>query len=163
MERDSWVERFQDKITIEAPGECWLWTGCRDIKGYGQFWLDGKVIKAHRAAWMLEHGTIPPGQCVCHACDCPTCVNPSHLWLGTNAENAHDRDQKKRRPPPRGTSNGRAKVTEKEVSEIRNLYKTGQYTQKQLGKCFGLSEQATGHIIRRRRWAWLGKEATDGH
>ena len=76
---------------------CWLWTGATDACGYGIVrGLDGRVIRAHRLAWQLAVGPIPTDRCVLHHCDNPRCQNPAHLFLGTRADNAHDRDAKGR-------------------------------------------------------------------
>lgn len=77
-------------------GECWTWTAARLPFGYGEFRLDGRPVRAHRLAWEWEHGPIPPGLCVLHRCDRPECVRPSHLWLGTKAENTADMKAKGR-------------------------------------------------------------------
>jgi hypothetical protein len=160
----SWANRYWAKVDVREADQCWHWLASRNNKGYGSFWLDGKLAKAHRVAWELEYGAIPIGQCVCHVCDCSSCVNPNHLWLGTNADNIKDRDQKGRRAPPQGTKNGRAKVTSSDVLQIRELYANGAYTYRELGVRFGLSREGIGHIVRRERWAWLDKsfkELTD--
>jgi hypothetical protein len=84
------IERFWAKVRI-TPG-CWLWMAAVNDRGYGRFTLDrtGKLIPAHRFAWSAENGPIPPGLLVCHSCDNPPCVNPAHLWLGTQSDNMID-------------------------------------------------------------------------
>lgn len=88
------MDRFWSKVN-KTDG-CWLWIASRHKKGYGQFKLDGKMRKAHRVAWELTYGPIPPDKNVCHTCDNPPCVRPDHLFLGTNGDNVRDAVKKGR-------------------------------------------------------------------
>ena len=88
------MERFWNKV--DKTDDCWNWTASKNIQGYGYFRFDGKMRKAHRMAWLLVNGEIPDGMCVCHTCDNPGCVNPIHLWLGTNQDNMDDMNNKGR-------------------------------------------------------------------
>lgn len=92
--------RFRSKVS-KTEG-CWFWTGAPTIAGYGVFCLNGRQELAHRASWMFAFGKIPAGLNVCHACDAPACVNPSHLFLGSYAANALDMLRKGRGNAPRG-------------------------------------------------------------
>lgn len=71
-------------------GDCWVHPGERTAKGYARLDVDGRHHRAHRLAWELINGPIPPGMVICHKCDNPPCIRPSHLWLGTVAENNRD-------------------------------------------------------------------------
>ena len=86
--------RFSSYYTIKSSG-CWEWRPLWVRKGYGQFTIGKKVFGAHRVSYEMFKGPIPENMFVCHACDNPSCVNPDHLWVGTNAENQQDRFLKK--------------------------------------------------------------------
>lgn len=89
------MKRFWDR-TMTAPTGCIEWQGGRTPQDYGKTWFEGRTIGAHRLAWIVTNGPIPNGLQVCHRCDNPPCCNPEHLFLGTAAENQHDKGQKGR-------------------------------------------------------------------
>ncbi|MBI5315856.1 MAG: HNH endonuclease [Nitrospirae bacterium] len=109
MKHPSLPDRFWSKVAKGPPEDCWLWMGARLLTGYGVFSLGGSD-GAHRVAWMLTHGPIPPGRHICHHCDNPPCCNPAHLFCGTHLDNMRDRDRKGRgnhyHPPRSGTGPG---------------------------------------------------------
>ena len=88
--------RFWSKVRITEAADCWLWIAARHIKGYGAVKYNKRMWKAHRVAWELVNGPIPESMLVLHHCDNPPCVNPKHLWLGTQQDNVADRDAKGR-------------------------------------------------------------------
>lgn len=93
----SLAERFWSKVDTSAGlFGCWPWAAGRNDKGYGMFRVEGRDRRAHRIAWTLTNGPIPDGLLVLHECDNPPCVNPAHLHLGTDADNARERDERGR-------------------------------------------------------------------
>lgn len=85
-------------IKVRKTRTCWLWRRAKSAHGYGQFhyFMGHKQIAAHRVSWLLAYGEIPEGMCVLHDCDNPVCVNPNHLFLGTQKDNIHDMQYKGR-------------------------------------------------------------------
>lgn len=144
------VERFWQKVDVAGENECWEWTASKR-NGYGQIWLGGDVLYAHRLSWELCHGEIPDGLDVCHHCDSQGCVNPAHLFLGTAADNQADMAAKGR--AAKGEGNGQSKLTEGQVIEIRRRYAAGGVCQRQLGEEYGVHRHSIGKIVRFERWA----------
>lgn len=133
--------------TSAGDDACWPWMGRKDADGYG---VIGTSVRAHRVAWAYSNGEIPHGMVIMHTCDNPPCCNPSHLRLGTYADNAHDRDCKAR--SARGERSGMAKLTEIKVSEIRSLYEHGTSIHK-LSRDFHVSRPTIKSALRRKTWA----------
>jgi hypothetical protein len=137
------------------PNGCWEWQGNLDSGNgktsfvkYGVWMFEAKRWKAHRLSYTWANGPIPKGQVVCHTCDNPICVNPSHHWLGTRAQNNADRDQKGRHTPHTGTLNASAKLNEQQVLEIRaSKQKIGW-----LSSFYGVSHYTIKDIRTRRTW-----------
>jgi hypothetical protein len=117
-------DRFWSKVDKRGPNECWNWTGAINSSGYGSFRLDGKVGSSSRTSYSLEYGEIPVGLHVCHRCDNRPCVNPAHLFLGTNEDNHLDKIAKGRQA--RGESAGIANLKESDVRALRDAARSGQ-------------------------------------
>lgn len=85
------LEKFWAKVEKRGPDECWPWLGAKSSYGYGRFTLGGAQRPATRLAWEIENGSpFPSGKLACHTCDNPSCVNPAHIWPGTQSENLKD-------------------------------------------------------------------------
>ena len=118
-------ERFWAKVDRSNGGDaCWLWTGYTKRNGYGSYTVGtrGAAVTrhVHRISYELTYGPIPPGACVCHHCDTPSCCNPRHLWIGTQYENLADMTAKGRRAKQNnvGADNNRARLTDADVRAI---------------------------------------------
>jgi len=148
------VERFWPKVDIRGPNDCWEWLANKVSRGYGQIYrAHEKYVYAHRVVWELTYGPIPEGLFVCHHCDNPGCVNPNHLFLGTNKDNMVDCVEKGR--SNRGQRNGQAKLIEKQVLSIREEYARNGITQEKLAIKHNVKRQAISKIINRERWAHI--------
>lgn len=144
---------------VEKSESCWLWVGGFSAPRrvgcapYGRFYFNGKRIGAHRMSWILAHGD-PGDLCVLHKCDVPACVNPEHLFLGTQADNVQDCVNKNRQRSGMvsGPDHGQTKLTAEETDTIKTMYKTGTITQEALGELFGVSQTVISAIVRGDHW-----------
>lgn len=147
------VFRFLSLIKIKKY--CWEWIGVLISIGYGRFMLykNGKKIPryAHRVSYELfTNKQIPNNIYICHKCDNRKCVNPNHLFPGTNQDNMNDMVKKNRQAS--GEKQWNSKLTKKQVTEIRLLYNTGEYTKQELSTMFPVNRSAISKIIRNKTW-----------
>lgn len=140
------MKRFFDKV--DKTEDCWNWTASSRGQGYGAFKINGKVIDAHRVSWTIHFGEIPNGLFVCHKCDNKKCVNPDHLFLGTQKDNMNDCLQKGRMIIPEGIKYkekhkpvNRSLKNEVEISNIKLQIKNRSCTLKQLSENLNLPYQ----------------------
>ncbi len=148
---------FWQKVSKDGPihpicGQCWIWTARSLMNGYGRLKVAGRWHFAHRYSWGIHAGPIPNELCVLHRCDNPSCVNPTHLFLGTRGDNAADMVWKNRHA--KGENVPWAKLTDEQVREIRSRYEynsttNGAYA---LARDFGVSQPTIARILDGRTW-----------
>lgn len=149
------LQQLRDRLLAGVkvqPGGCWLWFGRTKSGGYGViasvcYGNRSRAILAHRASWLVHKGAIPAGLLVLHKCDVPACVNPDHLFLGTQRDNLDDMTGKGRRTV--GEHVGRGVLTEKMVREIRKSSDLGTH----LADRYGVSHSLISQARSRRLWA----------
>lgn len=163
---DTTLTRFWSKVV--KGKNCWEWIACKNNQGYGLFRFNNRSRLAHRVSWTLNGGLIPGGLYVCHKCDNPICVRPSHLFLGNQSDNMGDAKRKGRmasgekssmRLHPdriaRGTRRWNAKLTDKKVLEIRGAAAVG-WSFKGLAAKFHVHQSQISRIVAGKRWKHVG-------
>ena len=144
------IERFEEKFT-EADGGCWLWSGTKTLAGYGTIYFSGKQLYAHRVSWVIHCGAIPMDAHVLHSCDVRNCVNPDHLFVGSNQDNVVDCVTKMRHAW--GEKNGHSTLTIDEIQLAKDRYLGGD-TQRQIAEDLGVTQPAISRIVRGERWPY---------
>lgn len=136
-------------LTKLGPDQCWPWPRVGPKHGYGMWWNGADEVLAHRTVWRHFKGSFDPALMVLHRCDNPPCVNPDHLFLGTQRDNIHDAIKKGRHScPPSGEAHHSAKINRAIAAEIRQ-------SPLSLGKaaiCFGVSKKLVLLIRQERIW-----------
>jgi hypothetical protein len=139
------LEYFIRNIHIpENKDECWRWLGPTDKDGYGKY----SDTRAHRQSYKFFRGKIKPGIFICHHCDNPICVNPSHLWAGTPKQNSEDRNAKGRQAKQ---DRIRKSITVEQALEARTQLLLGR-KQRDVAKEYGISPSMAGLILKRKTW-----------
>lgn len=141
------ADRFESYVW--PVGQCWLWLGAAHISGYGQLRV-GHMQRAHRLSWKLYNGEIPPGMVVCHHCDVKLCVNPAHLFIGTQADNMRDAQEKgiMRRA---ALARSRAKLSMEKAAQIRALVASGK-SRGYVAKKFGVARSSVSRVCLNKAW-----------
>jgi hypothetical protein len=154
--------RFAQKFVRGGDADCWLWTGAisahKRKRNHRQGHIiadDGSTLISSRAAWLIFKGEIPAGSHVLHTCDNPICVNPHHLFLGTNTDNIADRMAKGRSTI--GEKDGFAKLTTEQVIAISSA--VGPVAQ--IARQYGIGRTQVYRIRRKETWAHLWVRAVD--
>jgi hypothetical protein len=136
-------ERFWKFVDKGKDDECWNWIGAKKDNGYGVIGLGKKLIRAPRLSYTIAYGEIPEGKFICHRCDNPSCVNPKHLFLGTNQDNMNDMCDKGRQL---------RKLTIEEVKKIKQILIYGNKTQVEIGIMFNVDNTTINKIAKGINW-----------
>jgi hypothetical protein len=144
------IERFHEKWTL-SPSGCWEWQAAKAGAGYGAMKQPGTriMLYAHRLSYLLHHGDLADKEVVCHSCDNPSCVKPSHLFKGTAKDNLQDMKAKSRHLF--GERNGSSKLTDDKVRQIHRLELEG-LSQGKIAKSFGVAQGTVNKILHGQRW-----------
>lgn len=143
-------ERFWAKVERGAPDECWPWTAAKNSRGYGLLGVAGRVLSAHRLAYIMHSGAdIPRDRLIRHTCHRRECVNAAHLRLGTIADNARDMVDAGR--SSLGIRNGKSKMTPAKVLEVRRRIANGE-TFSAVARDFDIHAVTARDIALRRLW-----------
>ena len=134
--------------TSITPTGCWEWLGSKSVAGYGRIKFDGRYWATHRLMAHLKIDDVDENSIVCHRCDNPSCLNPEHLFIGTQKDNVNDRDAKGRRNQARGERQGSAKLTEDQVKAIR----LDTRKQSVIAKEYGSTRTHVGNLKANRAW-----------
>lgn len=119
MPKINTIDDFLNRLVV-VENDCWVYTGARNSKGYGEFMIKCKLWKTHRLSYEYHCEPIPEGMLVLHTCDNPPCCNPDHLFIGTNQDNMDDKVNKNRQARNYGITNSFAVLSEDQVNDIRN-------------------------------------------
>ena len=146
-----WVDKFWERV-VKNDGGCWVWTGTTARSGYGMVKRDRRAFGAHRASWQLTYGPVPSGLFVLHHCDNRICVRPEHLYVGTLADNARDREERGRGIRQSGDTHPASKLTAEFVASARRRWAARQATQKALAAEAGVHFHTMQRALRGETW-----------
>ena len=143
------IDKILEKIDYHPETNCWNWMDYLDKKGYGWIRIGDKMIHIHRFMYQYFYGIIPEDKpLICHHCDNPKCCNPKHLYAGTPKDNMQDRSKRNPLSWLSGEKHGMAKLTEKQVLEIR----ASDEPYPVIAKRFNVNRATISHIITRKTW-----------
>lgn len=129
------------------------WLRGKDQDGYGTFWISGKPIRSHRMSWLIDRGELRDDLYVLHSCDNRACVNPAHLFLGTNQDNMDDMVRKERQARHIGVNNPIAKLNDDYVREMRRLFESGEMKIAAIARKFGVHAMTAKPAITGKTWS----------
>jgi hypothetical protein len=155
------IERAMLNVQPDLNSGCWLWAGSLFNTGYGRISVNSVSRLAHRYFFEQFKGAIPRGMNVLHKCDTATCVNPDHLYIGTNADNSADAVARKRLRPQRGEPSAAAKINPAIAAEIRRLVMETQEPQHRIAARYGISQASVSLISRNKVWTSDSMSADD--
>ena len=138
---------------VKKTNSCWEWTGAKQQFGnlfYGWLTRKNKQYLAHRWSWIIENGPIEKGLCVPHKCDNPICINPNHLFLGTQKDNVIDMLSKGR--GCNGSNHKNSKLTEDDVRDLREMCENKKVSINQAARDFGINYKTAWNIVQRLKW-----------
>lgn len=140
------IARFHRSYTVNPNTDCWEWNLHLTDDGYGRCHFNGSNVRAHRLSYELHNGAFPRHLVVCHSCDNPKCVNPLHLFVGTQKDNMRDKRLKGRsKGINKGSLNGMSKLSELDVEEIKYLLKVG-LKQEDIATLYGSTQSHVSRI-----------------
>ena len=143
--------KIRNQISFSHGNKCWIWQGFKNKQGYGRIRYLGKKVYVHRLIYSLLVGDIDfKKPIIRHVCDNASCCNPAHLVAGTVQDNIDDRNKRQRQA--KGETNGRAKLSKKDVQDIRIRYVPYKITLKELSKEFGVTLDQIHRIVNRKSW-----------
>ena len=145
-------ERFHASYLPVPESGCWLWEKSLVSHRYGCFWNGEKNVRAHRFSFEERNGKIPGKMNVCHKCDTPSCVNPDHLFLGTQSDNLADAVAKGRKKAREESGLYRGVMTEELARKARSLRANG-VSNREIARRLNISEGYCSEVARGLRWA----------
>lgn len=145
------LNRFWANVDKNGDGECWNWIKVSQKHPYGRIRWQGRQLLAHRVSYQIAFGDFNQALEVLHKCDNPACVNPSHLFLGTQQDNMTDKATKCRQAILKGENNGQSRLTQTDVQEIRQRYQAGE-SQGAIAMDYGVHRSQIGRIVNFQRW-----------
>lgn len=137
-------------LKVNKTDTCWLWKASKNGDGYGTTWYRGQPYSSHRLSWELSNGKVPKNLYVLHKCDVPSCVNPGHLFLGTQSDNVRDMMEKGRNRQVSGTKCHTSKLTPKQVAWVKTMYP--RWTQRKIADYLGVVHSTIWFILHGRSW-----------